>query len=151
MFKLEQGINKLEIAINGYESEDHRAYSNSWGNFYANVVTKDISFESNCCGIDSVEIDSLKKMLDDFNENNMKENKCFFIVEEGFSIRFYPKGVEYGNVFENEKLIEKKEAEIFIAIPDNVFLSRESVKFLLNEKEIIEFSKYISDVISNEW
>ena len=54
-------------------------------------------------------------------------------------------------MFENEKLIEKKEAEIFIAIPDNVFLSRESVKFLLNEKEIIEFSKYISDVISNEW
>jgi hypothetical protein len=154
MFKLDQGKTKLEFWFQGYEAPEHRYHGDddSWAGFHAEVSTKHFSFESHGTDIESSSVDHLKDMLEKFLNNQMPKEEYYSPIEEGFNIRFFPKGTEYGYIYDSKNnLIEKKEIELSIAIPDEDWISDFAfVKFKLDEEETKQFYDYICNVINNE-
>lgn len=156
MFVLDHKTIKLNFWFQGYEAPEHRynGDDDSWAGFHAEVKTQKFEFESHSTDIESASIDYLKKLLEDFLNNKMDKVMYYSPVEEGFSIRFYPKGTDYGflkHYDKNKKLIEDKEVELSIAVPDEDWVSPYvSVKFILDEDETKQLYEYICHVINNE-
>ena len=153
MFKLDQGKTKLEFWFQGYEAPEHRYHGDddSWAGFHAIVTTEAFSFESNGSDVESCAIDSFEKLLNDFLNGKMDENRIFSPIEEGFEIHFYPKGKFYGQVYDSKNnLIIKKEAELSVYIPEDNWFSPASIKFVLDEEDVKQLHEYIKHIISNE-
>lgn len=154
MFELDYKTIKLKLWIQGYDAPEHRynGDDDSWAGFHAEVTTKYFSFESHGTDIESSSVDHLKDMLEKFLNNQMSKEEYYSPIEEGFNIRFFPKGIEYGYIYDSKNnLIEKKEIELSIAIPDEDWISDFAfVKFKLDDEETKQFYDYICNVINNE-
>lgn len=152
MFSLDKGSSKLDIKFINYVGEEKRKNPEfaTWAGFYVKVTTPIVAFESSIVDVMSAEIDDLKQLLKDFLFNNMKEITYYEPIEEPFNVVFYPKGRK--TTYDNKgKIINLKELELSIRIPDSNYLSDISVKYVLNVKESSELLNYLDNLINEDY
>ena len=147
MFELKDDTSSLVIKIEGYIKEENRTEEDGWPGFYSKVTTPLFSFETRFSDIMNSEVDIIKDMLKELLDGSSNEIKYFEVLDEAFNMVIYPKGRFYGKVYDsNNQLLEVKEIELSIRIPNEDYLSSTSVKYLLNEEDIKRLYDYLNNL-----
>ncbi len=148
MFEIEKTGSKLSIEfINYIKEKDRETSDTNWAGIHIIVSTNLFSFETKNSDILSSEVDEIDDLLLDILNSDMKEIKYYEIIEEALNFVFYPKGRYYGQAYDDKgNLLESKEVELSVRIPDEDYLSDASVKFVLSKDDILMLHTYIKNL-----
>jgi hypothetical protein len=147
MFELDKGSSKLIFKFENYVKEEERNDDTPWPGIYAEVDTPIATFETAISDIMYAEIDNIRDLLESFLHDEMEEVYYYEPMEESFNMVFYPKGRLFGRTYDDTgNLIEEKEIEMSIRIPDDVYLSDASIKFVLNDEDVERLYDYIKNL-----
>lgn len=147
MFELDRGTTKLVFKFENYVKEEDRNEDTPWPGVYAEVDTPIVTFESIVSDIMYTEIEGIRDLLESFLADDMEDVYYYEPMEESFNMVFYPKGRLFGKAYDDTgNLIEEKEIELSIRIPDENYLSDASVKFVLNDEDIEKLHDYLKNL-----
>jgi len=144
MFEYSDNDSKLIFKIEGYKKEEDRTDEDAWPGCYFKVETPIVSFESTIADIMNTEVEDLREKIKALLNKETLNITYYESADEIFNMVMYPKGRLFGTLYDNNGvLIEKPEIEFSIRIPNQDYLSNTSVKFVLDEYNIVKLCEYL--------
>ena len=156
MLKINNGYNTIKLEIKYYESKQYRKNNkidedNSWCTLNIELENEYVKIENLHYGLESIEVDIMYELLNEFVNDKMDNNYIFEPLEPSFKIYFYPYGKEYkNNRYVQENMSKRdKEISIFIAFieKDTKAISDDGVIVDISLKETKEILKYLENII----
>lgn len=159
MLKINDGYNTIKLEIKHYESKQYRKNNkidedDSWTTLNIELENEYVKIENFYYGLESLEVDMMYELLNEFVNDKMDDNYIFEPLEPSFKIYFYPYGKEYKDSRYVQENISKndKEISIFIAFieKDNQSISDDGVIVNISLEETKEILKYLESIIKDD-
>ena len=157
MLLLNGGDIKLEILDYELPNKRTRGEDDSWTIVDIFIDDGVINYTKYGYGLESIEIDELKAMFEQFISGKMKDYECFTPIEFPFKMIFYPKGYEYGTWCETLEDSKNKiygvhpDIQLLVPFTDNNNAPLDSCySYILKDDEVHDFYDFLNKVTSRK-